>query len=169
MKKILFTLTLAVVLIAAFAGCELFAPTILVSGSVYTNNYSAATLGQAFETTLIYPVVVMSTEDADLGGTDVAALDIETLLALDYVVGDSYTSPFWMTQFDNDDYGPIEVSMSTSASYRVLFIQDTDSSGTITSTDKIVGASSTSSNVYTSGEETGTDSVQFYWDLVVDM
>jgi len=159
-------LVLALVAVVVFAGCELFMPTVLVSGAVYTANYSSATLSQALETSTLYALVVKSPNDTDLGGDTVADLDLSQLLSY-RAASEEYTSPFWMTSTGNDDYGPVSVSMSGSDYYRVLFVQDVDDNNQITSADAIVGASDTSLNVYSSGEETGTDSVTFYWDLVV--
>lgn len=166
MKRIVFAFVITAVLL--FSGCELFLPTVLVSGSVYTENYSSATLGQVLEPSNIYPVVVTSETEGDLGGSVVADLDLSALLPYISATGGIYSSPLLMTSTGNDDYGPVEVSMSGSSWYRVLFVEDVDGDGSVTSADAIVGASSVSLNVYSSGEETGTDSVYFSWDLVVD-
>lgn len=165
-RKTLFVL--ALVAVVAFAGCELFMPTVLVSGSVYTSNSSSATFGQLFEGSAVYAVVIKSTDETALGGDTVADLNISSLVGLIAANGGVYGYPLTMTTTGNDDYGPIEVSMSGNDYYRVLFIEDVDGNDRITADDAIVGASDTSLNVYSSGEETGTDSVTFYWDLVVD-
>ena len=166
MKKAILVLA-AIAVLLGFAACELFYPTILVSGHFYTSNYSSATLAQALCTDDIYVVVATSANETDLEGT-FAELNTNISGILNYKAGQKeYQSILVTTSTGNDDYGPVEVTVPTDGYYRVLLVQDVDNNSTLDASDKIVGGQDTPGmNVYSSGEETGTDTVYFDWTLV---